>query len=526
MKSLMKKIAAVALAAATALGMAGVAATTANAADTAGTSTLTVTSDNAEFADKTVTVYQMFSATPTADGASATYTLNSAWKAFFQTQGVTGADDNAFSQNAYAYVSALTDSVKIAEFAASASAWAAKQTNLKPASTTATNEAAPYTATFSGLNYGYYLVTNEAAGSIPHAILTNVTKDDNSVELKSEYPTVDKTVTGTGTKPENTDKGSSAQIGDTVNFTVKSKVPDYTEYTAENFKYTFKFTDTLSEGLTFNNDVKVTVNGKALTADQFDAGSTPDATNGTTALTVDLAKSIKGFATAKATIGTEIVVTYSATVNEKAVAGQDKANNSVKLTYSNDPNNQNSVGDTPESKTHTYTFNFDLKKVDAKDANKTLAGAVFHLAKKDGTLVNLVKDKDGETYRPVKDGETGVADGKVTTPANGVIKFTGLAAGEYQLVEDQAPNGYNKLTSPINVTITATYKADGTLDTSNVAYSYGAENGTGTTITVKNNEGALLPDTGGMGTVAFTVVGVIVIALGVAWAIQRKRANA
>ncbi|OZG55401.1 cell surface protein [Bifidobacterium tissieri] len=518
MKSLMKKIAAVALAAATALGMAGVAATTANAA---GPATLTVTSDNAGFSGNTVTAYQMFSATPNTDGESATYTLNSGWKAFFQTKGVNGADDNAFSQNAYTYVSALTDSAKIAEFAASASAWAAKQTTLDPASVTATEEA-PYTATFSGLNYGYYLVTNDGADSIPHAILTNVTKTDNSVALKSEYPTVDKTVTGTGTKPENTDKGSSAQIGDTVNFTVKSKVPNYTEYTAD-FKYTFKFTDTLSKGLTFKNDVKVTVNGTALTADQFDVTST-NATDDATALTIDLAKSIKGFATDKATIGTEIVVTYSATVNEQAVAGQDTASNSVKLIYSNDPNNQDSVDDTPESKTHTYTFNFDLKKVDAKDANKTLAGAVFHLAKKDGTLVNLIKD--GESYRPVKDGETGVADGKVTTPATGVIKFTGLAAGEYQLVEDQAPNGYNKLTDPISVTITATYNADGTLNTSNVAYSYGAEKGTGTTITVKNNEGTLLPGTGGMGTVAFTVVGVIVIALGVAWAIQRKRANA
>ncbi|TPF95720.1 hypothetical protein EP30_10350 [Bifidobacterium sp. UTCIF-39] len=524
MKSLMKKIAAVALAAATALGMAGVAATTANAA---GPATLTVTSDNAGFSGNTVTAYQMFSATPNADGESATYTLNSGWTEFFTGDNGVLTDKTvtgeALDKAASDYVRNLgaDDSDEVIKFAASASAWATKQTNLKPASVKA-SETAPYTATFSGLDYGYYLVTNEAAGSIPHAILTNVTKTEQTVKLKSEYPTVNKTVTGTGTKPENTDKGSSAQIGDTVNFTVKSKVPNYTAYAAD-FKYTFKFTDTLSKGLTFKNDVKVTVNGTALTADQFDVTST-NATDDATALTIDLAKSIKGFATDKATIGTEIVVTYSATVNEQAVAGQDTASNSVKLIYSNDPNNQDSVDDTPESKTHTYTFNFDLKKVDAKDANKTLAGAVFHLAKKDGTLVNLIKD--GESYRPVKDGETGVADGKVTTPATGVIKFTGLAAGEYQLVEDQAPNGYNKLTDPISVTITATYNADGTLNTSNVAYSYGAEKGTGTTITVKNNEGALLPGTGGMGTVAFTVVGVIVIALGVAWAVQRKRANA
>ena len=43
-------------------------------------------------------------------------------------------------------------------------------------------------------------------------------------------------------------------------------------------------------------------------------------------------------------------------------------------------------------------------------------------------------------------------------------------------------------------------------------------------IRIQNKSGVILPGTGGMGTIAFTVIGVLVIALGVAWTLKRKNA--
>ena len=109
----------------------------------------------------------------------------------------------------------------------------------------------------------------------------------------------------------------------------------------------------------------------------------------------------------------------------------------------------------------------------------------------------------------------------MTTPAGGRISFTGLKEGTYKLVELKAPAGYNKLSAPIEVVISATYNDDGTLKNNTVT-----ANGTpNSTVTVVNKKGTLLPSTGGMGTVVFTVAGVAIVAAGIIWTVVRKRAN-
>ena len=131
-------------------------------------------------------------------------------------------------------------------------------------------------------------------------------------------------------------------------------------------------------------------------------------------------------------------------------------------------------------------------------------------------------------YRVAKAGETGTTT--ITTPANGKVVFQGLENGEYTLTETKAPAGYNKLASAIGVKVNGQNNVTDTTDAT-VTITYNNDNGSSYNqtasngvIPVQNKSGAILPGTGGMGTIAFTVIGVLVIALGVAWTLKRKNA--
>lgn len=469
--------------------------------------TLTVTSTNAEFEGKSVSAWQMFTVTP--NGSNYEYTLNDSWKEFFKQDGVLGANvsDADLNQKASDYVRNLggNDSAEVQKFATKAYKWAKAQDIPATKTVTAAASGNSYVADFDAVDLGYYVVSPTGSKSILVNVVDKATT--TNVDLKSEYPTVDKTV------ENETDKGNDAQIGDSVKFTLKSKVPDTSEYT----NYTFKFDDTLSAGLTFNDDVAVTVGNTKLTANQFTV--TPDASNAQH-ITIDLSGSIMSFTT-----GDAIVVTYSATLNENANVGntQDKGeSNSAKVVYSNDPSGT-STGESKPSTTHTYTFGFDLNKVDG-DGN-ILGGATFQLKRQNAQgeyeVVNVIATKNSDNItavRPAKTEETGVAT--FETNAAGKIAVQGLDAGTYQLVETAAPEGYNKADAT-EITITASYKSDGTLQ--NVTITNLGNNGD---ITIVNRKGTLLPSTGGMGTVAFTVVGAAAIIAGVAWSIRRRSHNA
>lgn len=116
--------------------------------------------------------------------------------------------------------------------------------------------------------------------------------------------------------------------------------------------------------------------------------------------------------------------------------------------------------------------------------------------------------------RPAKADELDTASDTVTTPESGKITFRGLDAGIYELVETETLDGYNKLTGPVEINIDATYKQDGTLE------SWTVNTNGQNIVTIENNKGALLPGTGGMGTVLFTLAGAALIGYGV----YRKRA--
>lgn len=480
-----------------------------------GTGKLTVTSSDAGFNGAKVDAWQMFTATK--NGSTYTFEVVDSWKDFF-TNTAEGypsiTDDKDFNANASDYVRNLgkADSDKVTEFAKKAAKWAKDNSIPTTKQATATASGSNYTATFSGLDFGYYLVKPYASGEKDgstrgtDAMLISVVDENATITLKNTYPTVDK-------KVENS-KGNGAQVGDKVTFTLTSKVPDTSEFD----HYTFKLLDTMSQGLTFNKDAEITIGGTKL-ASGTDYTVTPPSTDNNNTVTFDLSAYIKpesGTSAAKA--GDTITVTYSATLNEKAETSTtgNGNTNSAKVQYTNGPNTTD-FGESTPSETHTYTFGFDLKKVDGD--NQALAGAKFSLYKKGSTeAIQFVTAAEG-AYRVATNADAGEKVTEVETPENGIIKFTGLDDGEYTLKETQAPTDYNKAADN-EIKITAKYRTDGTLGTWTVT-----NKGNDGFVTIVNRKGTLLPSTGGMGTIVFTVAGAAVVIAGVAWTIARRRAQ-
>lgn len=523
-KSLMKKVFAAAAAIATVFGLAATTVATANAADNA---TLTVSTTDAKFAGKTVNAYKMFSATVSGDGKAVSYTLTDGWKEFFKDPTfVTGATDANVNDKANEYVSSLTGKEKdLVAFAAKASNWAQKN-NITAATTTVSTDATDgnYTATFTGLDYGYYVVAVPGAtlanASGQYATLVSVDRTNVTANIKGDLPTVVKKVNG--------ESATSAKIGDTLTFTLTSTIPDMSAYDT----YTFNFKDTLSKGLTFGQVDSVKVGDTTLTkgTDYTVATST---VSDSTLLTVTMLN----FKDKQQTnVGKTITVTYTATLNKDAVVGGHGNVNSATIQYSNKPGIEG-TGESEPSKVRVFTYGFTVDKYtgDKYDDDATrLAGAEFTLAPKNGTAMSFVQVTAGSAtenavYRVAKDDETGTTT-TITTPANGKVVFQGLKNGEYTLTETKAPAGYNKLASALGVKVDG--QNDGTDDTNaTVTITYNNDNGSNYdktasngAIPVQNKSGVVLPGTGGMGTIAFTVIGVLVIALGVAWTLKRKNA--
>lgn len=523
MKSLMKKVFAAAAAIATVFGLAATTVATANAAG--GNATLTVSTKDAKFAGKTVNAYKMFSATVSSDGGAVSHTLNDAWKPFFKNSvGLTDVTDANVNDKANEYVSGLTGKEKdLSAFAAKASNWAQTNNIAVDATATVSKNADKYTATFTNLDYGYYVVAVPGATvadtNSQYAALVPVHSTSVDASIKGALPTVVKKVNG--------GSATSAKIGDPLTFTLTSTIPDMSAYRT----YTFNFKDTLSKGLTFNQVDSVKVGDTTLTKDT-DYTVTTSTVSDSTLLTVTM---LNFKAKQQANAGKKITVTYTATLNEKAVVGGHGNTNSATIQYSNDPSSDG-TGESEPSKVRVFTYGFTVDKYtgDSYTAEAVrLPGAKFTLAPKDGNPMSFVQVNAGSAtanavYRVATDGETGTTT--ITTPENGKVDFQGLKNGEYTLTETEAPAGYNKLASAIGVKVDGQNNGTDTTDAT-VTITYNNDNGSNYNqtasngvIPVQNKSGAILPGTGGMGTIAFTVIGVLVIALGVAWTLKRKNA--
>lgn len=357
---------------------------------------------------------------------------------------------------------------------------------------------------FNSLAAGYYLVYVTGGKEIQSSLVT-VDETTNTVNLKTTAPSIEK-------KADKT----SVNIGDVVEYTVTGSVPDTTGYS----EYVYKIHDTLSDGLDFVNDkngTTVTGNTVNVTVAFKDAGLTVGGTIPTTAtldtsnkrkMSLDLSEWVRAN---KANKGKKFTVTYYAKVNKDAVV---KEKNSAKLEYGNDPDNTTTT--TPsEAKTPTYPL--DINKYAKGEDSKKLAGAKFKLYKEStDSEDNLIK-VSGSNGNYVVDPASSTTEFVSVESIEGKgynLHVNGLAAGTYYLVETEAPAGYNKLTASIKVVITKagdewTISKDGTEEKDKI-------------IDVENSTGSILPSTGGMGTIAFTVVAALLV-LGVAVSFIRDR---
>ncbi|PWG66084.1 SpaH/EbpB family LPXTG-anchored major pilin [Bifidobacterium callitrichidarum] len=531
MNSLTKKLAAGVLAAATLFGFAGLGATTANAADAAD-GKLTVNSTDSDFAGKSVSIYKMldYDSTTVADSTTGGYTVNASWTDFFKNStelGLSDVTEYNVNQKAYDLIAGLsgTSTPTITKFAELARAWAKDNATATDTKTVGNDIDASgnYSATFENLAYGYYLVSNTLNEK---GMLVNVTNNTPiNQTLKGSTPTVDKTVTD---KDGNQSNHNSAQIGDKVDFTLTSIVPDMS---GASDNYLFQFTDKLSKGLTLNTDAEgdqqvfnptVMIGNTVLTkGTDYTATYAPGtgANEGKTVITITM-KDFKNLHANDA--GETITVKYSATLNENAVVAGDN-DNEAQIDYGNDPSNPQS---SKPDKTHTYDFGFDVNKVAEKENGEKLENAQFELQDAEGKKINLVKMTAADqsvSFRPAKTGETAAQDAEVKTDANGKLRFEGLKEGTYYLKETKAPTGYNNLKDSIEIVIAADYNNDGTLKSWTVNKASVATGATVPVVTIINKKGGLLPGTGSIGTAAFTAFGVLIMALGTVWYVKSNR---
>ena len=541
--------------------------------------TLTV---NNTVAGKTLDLYQIFTATKNGDNVA--YTLNSAYEGFFQSK-ITDASTlkgEALSEKAYEYVKDQvgTDGSNGAAFAKDILDWILKNATTVATTHTTANTTAD-TTVINNLDYGYYVVYplgatdtstapgNEKVKSV--ASLVSVTGIDATVNMKSNYPTVDKKIipaqSGSGITigaivngnwegnhqmeldDENESEDTIAPhgatdekkvgdfgIGDTVTYQLTSKVPDMTGYNS----YTFKFSDTLSKGLDLKEVLSVKVGNTTLTAKSTGANTYAlayDKSNRT--LTVTLNDFYNSY---KNRTGDTITVVYTATLNRDAVIGMNPNTNKAVVEYSNDPTT-GGTGTSEPSIVDVHTFDFTIFKYYLKNETKTaLANAEFELYKANGEVagakVNIKKVEEGK-YRvatPEEIATEGFKSDVIVSGTNGKVLVKGLDAGTYYLRETKAPEGYNKLLSDIKVEIKPVYdETTGKLTSYSVDYTYNGKTTNGAAITnktdspevaVENKTGAQLPSTGSKGALMVTLAGIVLFgALTASKAFGKKKAN-
>ncbi len=415
----------------------------------------------------------------------------------------------------------------------------------------------PYT--FSNLAPGYYIILDEASTLDPGDAYSNyivrVTDKDTEggkleVTPKKEKPQVDKQVqdnTDDKTKDSSEDPARADTWGETADHDINEKFSFKLKATVNNnadFRsyetYLLKFWDEMTAGVTFDGDIKVTIAGKdytAFTANYKTEGNGDDEYTGDIAAAngqagVKWSLEISDLKAAMKAIGAEVAegddivveVTYSAHLNENAeVPAQDGTdgaynNNKVKLEYSNNPNT-NGTGETKEDTVFVFTYELAPQKQDGKGS--AVANAEFKLfdSEEDGNEIYLAYDETDKSYYPVNVGPGATI--KTTADNGGRFTIKGLDEGTYYLEETKAPDGYNQLNERVKFTIAVDeHKENGD---GAVAHSTWHVDGKDTIV---NQSGATLPETGGIGTTIFYVVGSVLVLGAVILLVTKRRMKA
>ena len=518
----MRKLFAGIAAAATLLGGMALGAASAQADDAATTPLLQV--NNAQ-EDHTYTPYRFATFENAGNGTVEVSTVE-AWK-----DAVTAAADTAngndsipaeYKNNPAAYV-ATFNAEQIREFATELA-----KTNPLPtadgADLTVTAEQAGTAQPVAVSGEGWYLVTDTftksgettATTGTPAVVattvngLTDLTIVPDEVTGQGNITTVGQFNAKTEnplTPPNKTAKvgdvdvdGKTVNVGDTVNFTVSAAVPA----SAGNYDvYPFTITDTASKGLKVaeTNTFKVQVDGRDVDSSLYTVTQTGSAAVGTTTTIT--------FASAKSLAGKTIVVSYTGTVTKDALTDLGGSVNNKAMITTNG-------GASGEGTTESKTYGFQFKKIGVDNDANALAGAQFVIKKKDGKF--LKQDTESKAWSSVDDQTNATV---FTSGADGLVQFKGLAAGDYTVMETNAPNGYAqnfKVTFDVSIAEngTVTFKQDllhqVTLPTDDQI------------ATVKNVKSITqLPLTGAAGTTLFIVVALLLAGAGVTVVVKSRQ---
>lgn len=368
---------------------------------------------------------------------------------------------------------------------------------------------------FSNIPTGYYLIKDtdhsldEENDAYTKYILLVVDEAEEPVDVKSDVPKVEKKVKENSTGEFN--DVADYDIGDVIEFKLSTKmVTNYDMYE----KYYLAFHDTMSEGLSFTYplEITVTVDGVGIST-----GFTHPISGQNLDVVFDDTKAVPAI---KA--GSTIEVIFKAFLNEKAKIGVEGNPNKVTLEFSNNPNDEGH-GKTPEDEVIVFTYELPGDKYDGADNAKKLAGAEFVLKKgQDGPYYQQDTNTKKVTWVANKDDAT-----KLISDANGKFGAEGLDQGTYYLEETKAPEGYNLLTEDITVVVSASRPNGGAIYNNDNILTPIEINLTQNTqktdvVSIANNKGVELPETGGMGTTIFYIIGAL-LALGAGVVLVTRR---
>ena len=349
------------------------------------------------------------------------------------------------------------DKAKAKEFAEKAYKYA-KDKNITP---TMTKKANSTSVKFDNLDLGYYLV-DSSVGALLHLTTTNPTATVN--EKNTLNPNVDKTVLENSTGEYG--KENDDIIGSTINY--KSTITTGAGYGS------YVLYDKMDAGLTFNSNSVIVKIGD----DVVDVNNYEVKTNVTGYTFVVEFNNEFIFKQPK---NTNIDVYYTATLNKDATVEGDGNINETFLKYGNNI-------ETDKKRTITYTYAFEIIKTNKEGVE--LTGAEFILLDKSDNEIKVIKDEETKTYRIATGNEIGVniKAGKAT--------IEGLDKDSYKLKEVVSPEGYNKLTSPVE------FRVNGKTNVTIIER---------TLVNVINYTGSELPETGGIGTKLFITSGLSLV---------------
>lgn len=449
--------------------------------------------------NQTYTIYRMLKL-ESFDGDHYSYTLEDGWDSFYTT----GAGNDYLEKNGDGYITFKTGKDNPEDmrlFAQKALAYAKDVNNhitnsgQKPADSTKVVE-------FTGLKLGYYLVDS----SVGALCSLTTTKPLASLEEKNGAPELMKYVYNTN--HDNFIPYNDASLGTDVKFKTEIKAKPGVE--------NYILHDKMDSGLTFNNDLKVNVDGTAIPEDKMTityVNNNADKCAFEIKFDDNYLNSL--FSDTKKELN--ITVEYTAKLNKNAVS---ENHNKAELIYGDN--------NTIESETKTCTYTIPVFKYTKTDT--PLDGATFTLSKdNDGIelykLVFVENKDDYAVYRlkTDKDLENSCVT-KIVTGTTGKFKITGLGSGVYYLKETEAPKGYNILKKSKKIVISegGAIKLDADFNNGVVT---GGEFVSGD-IKVQNNAGFELPSTGGMGTtLIYLIGGALVLGSGIVL-MNKKRAKA